>query len=169
MIFKDKPPPALALARISTQLYEFYTTRRSKSMKNITIYLSNIQNNIRTNNHINTATHDLALYLMLKYKLFRSADNKVYSFTDNTLKLVDLRSIINEEIAPVQANTHLVNKVTSYFTYIGTQNTLKRYFRVANGNEAKDSTAGLTYKAVNEVLTEEVQRLEKLRAKVTIN
>lgn len=138
-------------------------------MKHITINLENLKNNIRTNNQISTATHDLALYLMLKYNLFRSADNKVYSFRDNTLKYVDLRELINEEIAPVQANTQLVKKVTSYFRYIGTPEILKRYFRVANGKETPDSTAGLSYKAVAEVITEEVQRLEDLKARVTIN
>ena len=40
---------------------------------------------------------------MLKHKLFRSEDNTVYSFRDNTLKKVNLRTIINEEIAPVQS------------------------------------------------------------------
>ena len=66
-------------------------TTRSKSIKHITINLENLKNNIRTNKQISIATHNLALYLMLKYNLFRSADNKVYSFRDNTLKYVDLK------------------------------------------------------------------------------
>ena len=134
----------------------------------LTINVSIIQDNIRNHNRINSATHDLALYLMLKHKLFRSADNTVYSFRDNTLKYVDLRAMINEELAPVQANTTLVKNVTSYLTYIGTPNTLKKYFRVVNGELTKDSPAGQTYKAVTEVITEEVQRLQDLELKVNV-
>ena len=136
-------------------------------MKHITINLENLKNNLRTNNQISTATHDLALYLMLKHKLFRSADNTVYSFRDNTLKKVDLRTIINEEIAPVQANTYLVNKVTSYFSYIGDNTLLRAYFKVTN-NTVDNELARKKHKAVAGVITEEVQRLEKLKTKVTI-
>lgn len=104
---------------------------------------------------------------MLKHKLFRSEDNTVYSFRDNTLKKVNLRTIINEEIAPVQANTYLVNKVKSYFTYIGDNNLLRPYFKVTN-NTVDNELAKKKCKAVAGVITEEVQRLEKLKTKVTI-
>ena len=98
-------------------------------MKHITINLENLKNNLRTNNQISTATHDLALYLMLKHKLFRSADNTVYSFRDNTL--------------------------------------LRAYFKVTN-NTVDNELARKKHKAVAGVITEEVQRLEKLKTKVTI-
>ena len=138
-------------------------------MKHITINLENLKNNIRTNNQISTATHDLALYLMLKYNLFRSADNKVYSFRDNTLKYVDLRELINEELAPVQTNTYLVNKVRSYFTYIGDLNNIRAYYNIENNINTDNQVAKNRHKAVAGVITEEIQRLEKLRSKVTID
>ena len=138
-------------------------------MKNLTINLENVKNNIRNRNAINSATHDLALYLMLKHKLFRTQNNVVLALRpDGTLKRVDLRAIINEEISPVQANNTLVNNVTSYFKAVALDIfTVNEYNRELVRPSYKMS--GITPdSAVRNRIVQEVQRLEDLKANVTI-
>ena len=139
-------------------------------MKNLTINLDNVKNNIRSRNAINSATHDLALYLMLKHKLFRTHDNVVLALRpDGTLKRVDLRAIINEEIAPVQANSTLVNNVTSYFKAVALDIfTVNEYNRELVRPSYEMSGIAPDSRVRNRIL-EEVQRLEDLKTNVTIN
>ena len=140
-------------------------------MKQLTINLNDIQECIRTKSRVNNYTHDLALYLMLNYNLFRTDRNiPLILSSQQTLERVDLRFIINEEIAPVQADKTLVTNVTSYFKSLGDLSIINNYNLV----QSKPKEHNYSYKTIEKhdkisrYIEEELTRLDSIAEKVEI-